>query len=61
MIKEKITLRIQNFFDWHMGDQLIIALEPVIVLMPYEAGIMPAFDCAVVVDNGKKLIPKKNG
>lgn len=61
MIKKKIPLAGQNVFQPRLRDQMVVALEPLVALLPYKGSVVSSLEGALVINNreeGVSIIAK---
>ena len=58
--EKKLPFALEDVAYVSFGDEMIVALEPVVAMLPYKSRVMAGFDRAHMVDHSKQRIPKKN-
>lgn len=56
-----IPLAVQHILDAGLGDDGIITLEPLVFVLPYEAGVVATFQGPLMVNNSKQGVPGVEG
>lgn len=52
-----VPLTVQHILDAGLGDDGIVTLEPLVLVLPDEAGVVAALQGPLVVNNGKQGVP----
>lgn len=59
MVEQQVSLAAQDIGQRRLRNQMIVALEPLAILLTNETGVMATFDRALVVDHSEKCVPAK--